>query len=155
MAIGFFQNFHKLEELIQQAQSKYQDTPLAMNELSAAESALKHHVHERDNFHKLCNFTASEGDEIVARVRQQDAHSQASEAVRQHLGRVHELKRVWEQVWERREKALRRCIETSQIVGERSQIDRDLDLLLNEIEHRKRHAGSSYEQVIIPLYFEV
>ena len=147
MAIGFFHNFHKLDEMINQAEKKYNESPLPSHDLTEIENMLKQHYAEKDTFTKVFNFTSTEGDEIISRVRQQDAHSQASDAVRKLLNRISEMKRVWEGLWDKKEKAIKRNLETCQIMIEKNQINRDLDLLLNEIEHRKKNTGSNFEQV--------
>lgn len=147
MAIGFFHNFHKLDEMIKQAEKKFNESPLPSHDLNEIENMLKQHFAERETFIKVFNFTSTEGDDIISRVRQQDAHSQASDAVRKLLNRISEIKRVWEGLWEKKEKSIKRNLETCQIMIEKNQINRDLDLLLNEIDHRKKNTGSNFEQV--------
>ena len=70
MAIQFFHNYHRLEEIITQSEQKCMITDLP-NDLIVAENMLKEHIIERENVVKLLNFTSGEGDEIVYRVRQQ------------------------------------------------------------------------------------
>ncbi len=52
----------------------------------------------------------------------------------------------WEKLWQEKERALRQRIETIQVLTERNKINRDLDLLFKEIEHRKRNLGETYEE---------
>lgn len=62
------------------------------------------------------------------------------------LTRTEEHKRSWEKAWEEKQKALKRKLEHCQVMIEKNQIIRDLDLLMNEIEHRKSNIGHTYEQ---------
>lgn len=112
----------------------------------AAETMLKQHFNERENVTKLINFTTGEGEEIVVRVRQQGAEPGTTDAVRKLLAKIEERKTQWEKAWEEREKALKRKLETFQIIIEKNQINRDIDLLFNEVENRKKNIGTTYEQ---------
>jgi hypothetical protein len=108
---------------------------------------LKQHLSEKESVMKLISFTAGEGDDIVTRVRQQGAEAEATDAVSKLLSKTDERKRTWERAWEEREQALIRKLETCQIMIEKSQINRDLELLIKEIETRKKNVGSSYELI--------
>jgi len=66
--------------------------------------------------------------------------------VRKLLVKIEDEKTVWENAWRDRECKLKRKLETCQITIEKNQINRDLDLLLKEIEHRKRTEAMTYEQ---------
>lgn len=70
MAIQFFHNYHKLEEIITESEQKCSNSDLP-NDITTAENMLKQHVLEREHVIKLLNFTSGEGDEIVYRVRRQ------------------------------------------------------------------------------------
>ena len=109
-----------------------------------AESLLKRHMCERENLAKIFSFTEAEGSEIVGRVGQS---GEGAEEVRRLLEQIGEMRRQWEECWEKRSGELRRSIEIGQMRGEKGQINRDLDLLLNEIDHRRKNAGNSFEQV--------
>jgi len=139
MSIGFFQNLHRLEEMIGQAEKKY-------GESGEAESLMKRHLGERESLVKLFNFTMAEGGEIVGRVSAVGGSERAG-GVRRLVGRVGEMRRAWQAMWEERERALRRGVESGQIMAEKGQISRDLDLLMNEIEHRRKNTGGTFEQV--------
>jgi hypothetical protein len=58
-----------------------------------------------------------------------------------------EKKRGWEKAWEEREQALKRKLETCQIMIEKNQIMRDLELLFKEVELRSTNIGKTFEQV--------
>ena len=53
---------------------------------------------------------------------------------------------MWEHAWEERDHTLKRKLETCQIIIEKNQINRDLDLLFKEIEHRQKTEAMTYEQ---------
>ena len=63
------------------------------------------------------------------------------------LQRLEEREREWENAWEDRERALGRRIEMFQLESERSQILRDIELLSNEVEKRRKNIGTNFEQV--------
>ena len=48
---------------------------------------------------------------------------------------------------QKKEKCFKRKLETIQIINEKSQINRDLDMLDNEVEHRRSNIGTNVEQV--------
>jgi hypothetical protein len=62
------------------------------------------------------------------------------------LHRISDQHVNWEKLWQEKKRALRQRIETIQVLNEKSKINRDLDLLLNEVEHRKRKIGETYEE---------
>ena len=66
--------------------------------------------------------------------------------MRKVLVKIDDQKRAWEQAWIERDRKLKRKLETCQLSIERNQINRDVDLLLKEIEHRKRTEAMTYEQ---------
>lgn len=63
------------------------------------------------------------------------------------LTKADERKRAWEKAWEERERALKRKLETCQVLIEKNQINRDLDLLFKEVELRSENIGYSFEEV--------
>ncbi len=63
------------------------------------------------------------------------------------MSKTDEKKKSWEKAWEEREKALKNKLEICQIMIEKTKIDRDLDLLFNEIENRKQTAFTSHDNV--------
>lgn len=69
-----------------------------------------------------------------------------SETVRKLMKKTEGNKMSWEKGWEEKQMSLKRRLETCQIMVEKNQIDRDLDLLLNEIEHRAQNLGHNLEQ---------
>ena len=71
----------------------------------------------------------------------------ASEGIQNLLKILEEREKEWENLWEDRERAINRKIETFQLISERTQIMRDIELLSKEIEHRKKNIGTNYEQV--------
>ena len=75
------------------------------------------------------------------------AETEAIEPIRKFLAQIEERKKAWEKAWEDRDKCIKRKLETIQILGEKSQITRDLDLLVSEVEHRKKNVGSNLEQI--------
>lgn len=71
----------------------------------------------------------------------------ASDAIRKMLRSIDELKREWEHNWEEIERAILTRIDTTQIMIEKSHIERDLELLYKEIEHRRVNASLNSEQI--------
>ena len=69
MAIRFFHNNNKLDELITESGNKYKGSPLP-NDLLSAETLLRQHFNERENIRKLVNFTSGEGNEIINKAKQ-------------------------------------------------------------------------------------
>jgi len=139
-SIGFFQNFNKLEEMIANAEKEYDECVVSLGDLAETEYQLKKHLSERESFVKLFNFTVAEGDEVIGR-------GLGVGDLRRLMARVGEMRKCWERMWEKKDKELRRCVESGQIMVEKGQIIRDLDLLANEVEHRRKNAGNSFEQV--------
>lgn len=63
------------------------------------------------------------------------------------MDRINEQKIDWDRAWHQRDKAWRRKCETMQLQVEKNKIDRDLDLLLGEVNKRKRNVGTTYEEI--------
>ncbi len=66
--------------------------------------------------------------------------------MRKLLVKIEDQKHLWEHACKDRERKLKRKLETCQITIEKNQINRDLDLLFKEIDHRKRTEAMTYEQ---------
>lgn len=63
------------------------------------------------------------------------------------MTRTEEHKRSWERAWEDKQRALKKKLELCQVMIEKNQIMRDLDMLLNEIARKRSSIGHSYEFV--------
>lgn len=77
----------------------------------------------------------------------QGAESEAIEPVRKILHQLDERRKLLLKNWDEKEKLFKRKLETIQIMNERNQINRDLDLLMQEVENRKKKIGTTVEQV--------
>ena len=73
--------------------------------------------------------------------------SEASESIRGVLRNLEELKQEWEANWEDTERCILSKIESTQILMEKNQIDRDLDLLQKEVDHRRNNLTLTYELI--------
>lgn len=72
---------------------------------------------------------------------------EATDAIRNMLLNIEELKREWERTWEDIEQMILLRIERTQIMIEKNHIERDLDLLLKEIEHRRNNLTLSNDYI--------
>ena len=72
---------------------------------------------------------------------------EATDAIRNMLLNIEELKREWERTWEEIEHMILLRIERTQIMIEKNHIERDLDLLLKEIEHRRNNLALSNDYI--------
>lgn len=70
MSISFFHNVYKLEEIISECERKYSSARPG-EDLNTAETSLRQHLSEKEKIVKLVNFTSSEGEEILHRVRRE------------------------------------------------------------------------------------
>lgn len=61
------------------------------------------------------------------------------------LTRTEEHKRSWERAWEEKQRALKKKLELCQIMIEKNQIYRDLEMMFNEINHKRATLGHNYE----------
>ena len=134
-------------------ETKYKTIQSASEDLIEIESLLKQHMTEREHVLKLVNFTLGEGEDLVTKIAKESAESCSGVAnqIKAFLVRIDEKNRSWDQLWQQRNNALRRCIEASTTTAEKKQITRDIDLLLREVETRRKNIGSTYEEAQINL----
>lgn len=145
-AISFFHSYSRVEEMLTQIRERYTSAQLP-NDLLNAETMLKELVSEKESILKLLKFTSGEGKELIRKIGDQFAESSVSCSVLKFLSKMEEHRLTWERSWSERERALIRKIETCQIIIEKSQINRDLEMLMKEIETRRKNIGTSYEMI--------
>ena len=143
-AISFFHNYSRVEETLAKSRERYAQLP---NDLLNAETMLKELIAEKESILKLLKFTSGEGKELIRKIGDQFAESSVNCSVLKFLSKLEEHRLTGERTWSEREKALIRKIETCQIIIEKSQINRDLEMLMKEIETRRKNIGTSYELI--------
>lgn len=72
---------------------------------------------------------------------------EATETIRKALRNIDDLKQEWERSWEDTERAILNKIEFTQIMIEKNQINRDLDLLLKEVDLRRNNITLNFENI--------
>lgn len=72
---------------------------------------------------------------------------EATETIRKALRNIDDLKQEWERSWEDTERAILNKIEFTQIMIEKNQINRDLDLLLKEVDLRRNNMTLNFENI--------
>lgn len=72
---------------------------------------------------------------------------EATETIRKALRNIDDLKQEWERSWEDTERAILKKIEFTQIMIEKNQINRDLDLLLKEVDLRRNNITLNFENI--------
>lgn len=145
-SISFFHSYSRVEEMLAQTKERYTSAQLP-NDLLNAETMLKELMSEKESILKLLKFTSGEGKELIRKIGDQFAESSVSCSVLKFLSKMEEHRLTWERSWSERERALIRKIETCQIIIEKSQINRDLEMLMKEIETRRKNIGTSYELI--------
>ncbi|XP_076451161.1 coiled-coil domain-containing protein 141-like [Babylonia areolata] len=142
MTIEFFKNVNQLDELIERTEREYLQSQLP-TDLQQAESMLEQHKRKKTEISQLINFTNEEGENIVTRVRQQDAEAAAREDVQQVLDLVSDYRRRWESTWDEQERRLRQNLQICQFNYDLRQIHSEIDELHSHLQARRGSYGNS------------
>jgi len=146
MSVKFFESIDKLDKLIQNTEKEYMSTELPM-EPTKAEMMLREHEASRSKIKHLIDFTSEEGEQIVVRVRQQDAEAVARDEVQRVLQMTEERRRLWEKTWEDQKARLERNLQMCQFFFDLRQLHGELDELHRQLNSRRGAYGSSLSTV--------
>ncbi|XP_064598296.1 coiled-coil domain-containing protein 141-like isoform X2 [Liolophura sinensis] len=144
MTIQFFQNLHQVDKLIEKTEKEYMSAPLPQ-ELNRAEQMLENHHRKKHEVAQMIKFTADEGDQIVTRVRQQNAEAAAQDEVQKVLNMADEYKKRWNNSWEEQERRLQQNLQICQFNFDLRQIHSEIDELHRQLQLRHGNYGNSLQ----------
>ncbi|ESO07120.1 hypothetical protein HELRODRAFT_191066 [Helobdella robusta] len=146
VAKKFFENLNQLDTLIDSTEKEYTGEQLPSNEPDAREALRSHHCN-RNKLASLFEGRSLEADDIIVRVRQQDAQEIAKDEIRNIL-RQSELERSqWDLLWTDHKNKLEQGLLLCQFYFDLKQLQNELDLMQRQLDARQGCYGNTVASV--------
>ena len=146
MTHNFYEHLQQLDKMIAQTEVEYSTKQLPSN-LTNAQILLNEHKSNKYKLKSLIDKALNEGEEIVVRVRQQDAEAVASEEVQRVLLMAEDRRNHWEKTWDKQRSKLEHNLHLCQFYFDLRQLLAELDELHRILRARHGNYGTSLSSV--------